>query len=77
MATDLQNLKSIKSQLLQSLADETAFCQASGPKPDYSLDGESYTWTGWRTAVLEKIKALNVLIQNEAGPYVIRSRARP
>jgi hypothetical protein len=77
VADNLTNLKSIKAQLLQSLADETLFMQANGgPKPTYSLDGESYQWTEWRTAVLEKCKLLNVLIQQEQ-PFQISSRGRP
>lgn len=77
MATNAQNLAAIKASLLQSLADETAYCEANGPKPDYSLDGESYQWTAWRRAVLDKIKDLNILIQQEDPCWVLQSRARP
>lgn len=77
MATDLQNLQTIKSNLLASLAAETTYQAAHGPKPSYSLDGESYSWTEWREAVLRKITTLNALIQSEGGPFVITSRARP
>lgn len=76
MATNAQNLASIKASLLASLALETAYQETHGPKPDYSLDGESYQWTAWREAILRKVTELNKLIQLEDGPWVIRSRAR-
>jgi len=76
MASNAANLAAIKASLLQQLADETAFCQANGPKPSYSLDGESYSWTEWREAVLRKVTSLNTLIQQEEGPWCLRSRAR-
>lgn len=77
MATDLANLKSIKSNLLQVLADETAYQVTNGPKPSYSLDGESMSWNEWRGAILDKIQLLNNLIQNEQTPFQVVSRARP
>lgn len=70
MATDLQNLQTIKSGLLDLLAKETVYCQANGAKPSYSLDGESMSWTEWRTAIIDKIGELNKLIQNEQTPFM-------
>ena len=75
MATALQNLETIKSSLLVSLAAEVAYCESHGPKPDYSLDGESYQWTAWREAVLRKIEVLNRLIQQER-PFFLSTRGR-
>ena len=77
MATNIVNLQATKAALLQSLADETTYQQANGPKPSYNLDGESYQWTEWRAAVLDAIKNLNVLIQQEDPAWCVRSRARP
>ena len=65
MATNAANLKAAKASLIEQLRIETAYCEVYGPKPSYSLDGESYQWTEWRTAVLEQIKNLNVVIQQE------------
>lgn len=76
MATNKDNLKAIKASLLQTLADETAYMEAYGPKLDYSLDGESYQWTAFRTAILEQVKNINILIQQEDAPFQIRSRIR-
>ncbi len=77
MATNVVNLQAIKAALLQSLADETAFQAANGPKPTYSLDGESYSWSEWRSMMLDKIKDLNILIQQEDPVWCIKSRGRP
>lgn len=41
------------------------------PKPTYSLDGESYDWTGYQTAILANMKALKELMALESGPYNI------
>lgn len=46
------------------------------PKPTYSLDGESYDWTGYQTMILANMKALKELITLESGPYEIRTIGR-
>jgi hypothetical protein len=71
----LPNLVAIKGNLLATLAAETAYQAAYGPKPTYSLDGESYSWTEWRSAVLDKVEQLGKLIQLEQ-PFIITHRAR-
>lgn len=75
MATVLQNLEAVKASLLVSLAAETAYQESHGPKPSYSLDGESYQWTEWREAVLRKVETLNRLIQQEK-PFFLSMRGR-
>jgi hypothetical protein len=70
MATDLQNLQTIKSGLLDLLAKETTYQQANGAKPSYSIDGESVQWTEWRDRMITKIGELNTLIQNEQSPFM-------
>lgn len=47
------------------------------PKPDYSLDGESYQWASYAENLTRQIAALNDLIAREALPWRIRSYARP
>ena len=76
MATAADHLEAIKASLLVSLASETAYQEANGPRPDYSLDGESYQWTAWREAVLRKVETLNRLIQQER-PFFLSSRGKP
>ena len=75
MATAAEQLETIKASLLASLASETAYQEANGPRPDYSLDGESYSWASWREAVLRKVETINRLIQQEQ-PYFISSRGK-
>jgi hypothetical protein len=74
MATDLQNLQTIKSGLLSLLATETTYQLANGAKPSYSLDGESVQWTEWRDRMITKIGELNRLIQDEQSPFMGVSR---
>lgn len=73
MATVAENLTRIKANLALLLATETDYQVANGPKPSYSLDGESYQWTEWREAILRKMDALDKLIQNEDGAFEVRS----
>ena len=75
MATAVQQLETIKASLLASLVSETAYQELNGPRPDYSLDGESYQWAAWREAVLRKVETINRLIQQEQ-PYFQSSRGR-
>ena len=75
MATAVQQLETIKASLLASLVSETAYQELNGPRPDYSLDGESYQWAAWREAVLRKVETINRLIQQEQ-PYFLSSRGR-
>ncbi len=75
MATDLQNLVAIRSNIIATLAAEQVYAATHGPKLTYSLDGESYSWTEWEEAAARKIALLNTLIQNEQ-PYCIRSNVR-
>lgn len=82
MATNAANLRAIKASLLQSLADETAYQQTHGPRDTYSLDGEAHDWPSWRTAILEQVKSINLLLQQEnndsgQGPaWMVHSRQR-
>lgn len=69
-------LEAIKTSLLVSLATETAYQEANGARPDYSLDGESYQWAAWREAILRKVGVINGLIQQEQ-PYFHASRGKP
>jgi len=76
MATVADNLNTIKANFMALLATETAYQVANGPKPTYSLDGESYQWDSWRQAMLDKIETINKLIQMEDGAFEIRAFGR-
>jgi len=46
------------------------------PKLNYSLDNESYSWTQYYAQLTSMLKDINQLIQAEAMPFVVTSRAR-
>ena len=75
MATAVENLKQAREDMITTLALEQAYCAAHGPKPDYSLDGESYQWSAWEEATIRKIEALNRVIQ-QLEPFWKCTRAR-
>ena len=53
------------------------FTGALVPKPNYSLDGESYNWADYQETLTRQLAALNDLIQKESMPWIVRGRARP
>lgn len=74
MATDADNLQSIKSNYISLLAKESAYQLAHGPKPTYTIDGENLDWDGFRRELMTRIKDLNELLIIESGPYEIRTQ---
>ena len=76
MATVQDNLNTIKTNLVLLVAAETAYQVANGPKPTYSLDGESYDFPTWMEKIVGpngKIEMINKLIQQEDGAFEVRS----
>lgn len=47
------------------------------PKPDYTVDGESYQWASYLQTLLDAQEKIDQAIQRNPFPWVIRSRARP
>ena len=45
------------------------------PKPTYSLDGESYDWTGYQQFIVSQLEALDKAIVRAGGPYEVNTRA--
>jgi len=68
MATNLENLETIKSNLLTALASITA-----SPKPTYSIDGQSVSWGDYYRSLMDQVKAVNELINMES-PYIVVSQ---
>ena len=64
MASDAENIATIKSNLLAKLATESA-----NPKPTYNIDGQQVDWNGYRTAILGQIAALNSLQAAAVGVF--------
>jgi hypothetical protein len=63
MATISENLATAKANLAANLASITA-----NPKPSYSVDGKSYSWTEYMTALLAAIKGIDDQLAADAGP---------
>ena len=66
MATDIQNIATIKSNLLAALATESA-----NPKPSYSIDGQNVDWNGYRASLLKQIADLDAILAAAGGPWEV------
>jgi hypothetical protein len=56
----LDDLKTARDQVASNLKALTA-----SPKPNYSLDGESYTWQGLFDSYVAQLERLNALLAAE------------
>lgn len=73
IATDLENLATIRSNYLAALAADSA-----NPRVDYSIEGQSVNRSAWRQDLFDKIAKINDLLASPAfqGAWEIRSRVR-
>lgn len=66
MATDIENLRTRRSRILQILADgEVTGSDNEGvsiDKPTYTADGQSVSWNEYRRSLLEELKMINELL---------------
>ena len=63
MATNAENIATIKANYLTELATESA-----NPKTSYSIDGQSVSWNEYRASLLAAIKELDVMLAAAQGP---------
>lgn len=70
MPTDLENLKTIRSQILTELASITA-----QRKPTYSVDGQTFSWNDYRSRLLSDLREVDEMIA-AAEPLEERTQAR-
>ncbi len=65
------NTQAIKDSLNQSLLNVTLALQdmTANPKPNYSLDGRSYSWNELMESLMKKQSELRVAIQEADGPF--------
>ena len=70
MATNLQQLQTIKAQVLANLAELTL-----NPKPTYTIDGVSIPWTEYHQMLLTQLSNINDLLVVEGGPFVFVTQA--
>ena len=72
MATDAENLATIKANILAQLATLT---DASTRKLSYSIDGQSVSWTEYQDMLFRQLDNVNKQLQ-AARPFVVVSRGR-
>ena len=60
MATDLENLRTIRSQILSELASLTA-----ERKPTYSVDGQTFSWNDYRSRLVSDLREIDAQIAAE------------
>ena len=68
--TYISDLTTARDTLASTLATESA-----SPKPDYSVDGRTISWTQYRASLVKEIKDLNQMIINAGGAVEISSIA--
>ncbi len=66
MASDLENLQTLKSNALAALAAMTI-------RPDYSIDGQAVQWDKHRQSLLDEVARIDGLIAAANGPWEILS----
>ena len=68
MATDLENLTTIRSNLLTALATASA-----SPKASYSIDGQSVDYNGYYAALWGQLEQVNKQISTAGGPFEVET----
>jgi len=68
MASDCDTLQAVQSNLINILAQMTA-----NPKPNYSLDGESYSHAEYLAIILQNLENVRRQIVFCQGPFEVRS----
>lgn len=64
MASDAENIATIRSNLLAALAADSV-----NPKPTYAIGGQTVDRNGWRAALMQQLKDLNALADVASGPW--------
>jgi hypothetical protein len=68
MATAYENVQTAIDNVAAVLAEITA-----NPKPDYSIDGQSVSWTSYYATLTQRMKDLMEIAQILAGPFEYRT----
>jgi hypothetical protein len=66
--SDLEQLQTIRANLLARLAEMTA-----SPKPNYSLDGESYAWADLFDRYMRQLETINAQLAGQE-PFEFHTR---
>lgn len=62
--TDLTNLATARSSYVSQLVS-----LAANPKPSYSVNGQSFSWTEYQRFLTEQVKAIDDLISANEDPF--------
>lgn len=71
MPTAVQNLQTAYDQMAARLVEMTA-----NPKPSYTEQGRSRSWTEYQKFLLDGMKLLREQMIQAGGPYAIVTRGR-
>ena len=69
MATRQENLQSALNNIAALIKDLTAL-----PRPTYSVDGKSYSWSDYLSMLITQQEALQKALVNAGGPYEVNTR---
>jgi hypothetical protein len=67
-SSDAASLATIRTNLLARIAEVTA-----NPKPNYSVDGQSFSWQSYLDSLMKNLDAINAQI-NAESPFEIVTR---
>ncbi len=68
MATDAENLATIKSQIIQQIKDVTA-----NPKPTYTIRNQTVQWQQHLDSLWAKLEKIDAMVAANAGTTEIES----
>ena len=68
MPSDLENLATIRSNILTKLASEP-----SSPKVSYSIDGQTVNYNDWYRMMWGQLQEVNKQIAASGGPFEVET----
>lgn len=69
MATEAENLRTAYDQVVEKILEVTA-----NPKPDYSVDGQSVSWSAYYAMLTRLRQDLREALLQAEGPYEFHTR---
>lgn len=68
MATRQQNIQTALDNISARIAEMTV-----APKPNYSIDGRSYSWQSLFDSLIKQQEALLLALQQADGPFEVQT----
>lgn len=66
-----------RDAIAAAIKTEAEYVQTNGPKPQYSVEGQSFDWPGWLRTMIEQIEKLNALLAKMQAPSIGITQYRP